>query len=101
MEVAWLPEAPGPITVIEQLPTGVEDAVAMVKVELPFFFNDAASTEIYALSLRHALPIFTVCAEPLTRAVLMVVVAPCPSIALRVLGLALIEKSSDTGALTA
>src|SRR5258707_773416 len=34
-------------------------AATMVIVVLAFFFNDTASTEIYALSLHDALPIYT------------------------------------------
>jgi len=43
----------------------------------------------------------TVCADPLTTAVAMVDVTVCPCSVLTLGGLALIEKSSDAGALTA
>jgi len=43
----------------------------------------------------------TVCADPLTTAVAMVDVTVCPCGVVTLLGLALIEKSSEAGALTA
>ena len=42
----------------------------------------------------------TVCADPLTKAVPIVLVPPVPWTRLMLLGLALIEKSLETGALT-
>src|SRR5438034_7582462 len=93
MVVAWLAEAPVAVTVLESLLAGVEDAVAMVKVELPPAVTAAGLSVAVApagspLALR-----VTVCAEPLTTAVLMVLVALCPWSAVTVPGLALSSEA--------
>src|SRR2546422_591034 len=78
MVVAWLRRPPGPTLLPESSPSRVEDAVAMVKVELPpavtaVGLNVAVAPAGSPLALK-----LTVCAEPLTRAVVMLDVTPCP-----------------------
>src|SRR2546425_11012324 len=67
----------------------------MVKVELPPAVTALGLNVAVAPAGSPPALSVTVCAEPLTRAVVMVLVAPCPSSTVRVLGLALIEKSSE------
>src|SRR5437879_4576005 len=78
MVVAWLAEAPVPVTVYASFSRGVEDAVVMVKVELPPAVT-AVGLKVAVAPAGSPLALsVTVCAEPLTRAVLMLDVTLCP-----------------------
>jgi hypothetical protein len=98
--VACVALVPVPVTVSEYEPAAAEDVVEMVSVDDP--------PELTAVGLRDAVTPegapaterAIVCAEPLTIAVLMVEVPELPAATLTLTGLAEIEKSLTTGAVT-
>jgi hypothetical protein len=92
-EMLWMAEAPVPVTVIVEVPTGVEAEVVTVIVEFPPEEIEAGLKEAVApagspLALRA-----TVWAEPLMTVVVMVVLPLWPAVTAMLAGLALIEKS--------
>ena len=97
-EVLWVAEAPVPVTVIVEVPTGVEAEVVTVIVEFPPEEIEAGLKEAVAPAGSPPALRVTVWAEPLVRVVTMVVLPLWPAITAMLPGLALIEKSS--GALT-
>ena len=98
IEVEWVADVPVPVTVT--VPAGVDDVVLIVRVELlPALTELGLNVAVAPAGSPLALSV-TVCADPLTKAVPIVLVPLVPWTRLMLLGLALIEKSLETGALT-
>jgi len=98
--VECVADGPAPVTVTVEVAAGVDAAVVMVRVELPVpvtlvGLKLAVAPAGSPLALR-----LTVCAAPVVSVVEMVLVALLPCGALTLAGLAAMEKSLVTGALT-
>jgi hypothetical protein len=98
--VVWVLDGPVPVTVMVLVPAGVDDEVVIVSVELAplltgFGLNDAEAPEGRPDALR-----LTLTAEPLVIAVAMLEVPLPPWATLMLAGLAEIEKSFATAAVT-
>ena len=91
---------PVPVTVTVLVPAGVEIAAVIVNVELPPLLTEAGLKEALAPVGRPEALRVTLCAEPLVIAVEIVDVPLFPWVTLMLVGLAEIEKSFTTGAVT-
>jgi hypothetical protein len=96
--VVCVADGPVPVTVMVYVPAGVLALVVTVSVELPPAVT-LVGLKLAVDPLGRPLALSEmVCAEPLVTAVLMVLVALPPAVAVTLLGLALIEKSLPAGA---